>query len=82
MGMIDGVTTNPSLISKENKDFNSLIQEICGIIQGLPISLEVISLKSEEMIKEARTISKSSPQPKHSWLPRLAQPILVPLSEG
>ncbi len=58
MGVIDGVTTNPTLISKENRDFSSLIEEICKIIQGLPISLEVISLKSEGMIEEARTLAK------------------------
>jgi transaldolase len=58
MGVIDGVTTNPTLISKENRDFNSLIKEICGIIQELPISLEVIGLKSDEMIQEARSLSK------------------------
>ena len=44
MGVIDGVTTNPTLISKENKEFTPLIREICEIIQGLPISLEVLSL--------------------------------------
>ena len=58
MGVIDGVTTNPTLISKENKDFESLINEICEIIQGLPISLEVLSLKSEGMIEEARKLTK------------------------
>ena len=58
MGVIDGVTTNPTLISKENRDFSSLIEEIRGIIQGLPISLEVISLKAEGMIEEARTLAK------------------------
>jgi len=58
MGVIDGVTTNPTLISKENRDFDSLIKEICGIIRGLPVSLEVLGLKSEEMIREARTLSK------------------------
>jgi len=58
MGVIDGVTTNPTLISKENIDFESLIHEICGIIQGLPISLEVLSLKSEGMIEEARKLTK------------------------
>jgi transaldolase len=58
MGVIDGVTTNPTLISKENKGFESLIREICGIIQGLPISLEVLSLKSEGMIEEARKLTK------------------------
>jgi transaldolase len=58
MGVIDGVTTNPTLISKENKDFESLIKEICGMIHGLPISLEVVSLQSGGMIEEARTLSK------------------------
>src|SRR5512136_1731032 len=58
MGVIDGVTTNPTLISKENKEFTPLIREICEIIQGLPISLEVISLKAEGMIEEARTLAK------------------------
>ncbi len=58
MGVIDGVTTNPSLISKENRDFKSLIKEICGIIQGLPISLEVLSLESKGMIKEARNLAE------------------------
>lgn len=58
MGVIDGVTTNPSLISKENRDFTSLIEEICGIIQGLPISLEVVGLESEAMIEEARRLAK------------------------
>jgi len=58
MGVIDGVTTNPTLISKEGRPFESLIREICGIIQGLPISLEVIGLKAEEMIEEAQRLSK------------------------
>jgi transaldolase len=58
MGVIDGVTTNPTLISKENRDFESLIKEICDVIQGLPISLEVLSLQSQGMIEEARKLSK------------------------
>jgi transaldolase len=58
MGVIDGVTTNPTLISKEEKDFESLIEEICKIIKGLPISLEVLSLNSEGMIEEARRLSR------------------------
>jgi transaldolase len=58
MGVIDGVTTNPTLISKEKKDFESLIEEICKIVKGLPISLEVLSLHSEGMIEEARRLSK------------------------
>ena len=56
MGVIDGVTTNPTLISKEKKDFESLIEEICKIIKGLPISLEVLSLNAEGMIEEARRL--------------------------
>lgn len=58
MGVIDGVTTNPTLISKEKKDFQSLIEEICKIIKGLPISLEVLSPNSEGMIEEARRLSR------------------------
>jgi len=58
MGVIDGVTTNPTLISKEKKDFESLIDEICKIVKGLPISLEVLSLNSEGMIEEARRLSR------------------------
>ncbi len=58
MGVIDGVTTNPTLISKENRDFDSLIKEICGIIRGLPISLEVLGLKSEEMISLINSIGR------------------------
>jgi transaldolase len=58
MGVIDGVTTNPTLISKENKDFESLIKEIFEIIQGLPISLEVLSLNSKGMIEEAQKLSE------------------------
>ncbi len=58
MGVIDGVTTNPTLISKEKKDFESLIEEICKIIKGLPVSLEVLSLNSEGMIEEARSLSR------------------------
>lgn len=58
MGVIDGVTTNPTLISKEKKDFESLIEEICKIIKGLPVSLEVVSPHSEGMIEEARRLSR------------------------
>jgi len=58
MGVIDGVTTNPSLIAKEKRDFDSLIKEICGMIHDLPISLEVIGSKAEEMVQEAQTLSK------------------------
>lgn len=56
MGMVDGVTTNPSLIAKEGRDFEEVIKEICDIVDG-PISAEVISLDAEGMIKEARHLA-------------------------
>jgi len=56
MGMVDGVTTNPSLIAKEGRDFKEIITEICGIVDG-PISAEVIRLDTEGMIKEARELA-------------------------
>ena len=56
MGMVDGVTTNPSLIAKEGRDFEEIIKDICKIVDG-PISAEVISLETEGMIKEARHLS-------------------------
>ncbi|MEW6116580.1 MAG: fructose-6-phosphate aldolase [Nitrospirota bacterium] len=57
VGVIDGVTTNPSLISKEKKDPTSLLKEICGIVDG-PISAEVIGLRTEEMVREAEELAK------------------------
>jgi len=56
MGMADGVTTNPSLISKEGRDFEEVIKEICEIVDG-PISAEVISTDTEGMLKEARHLA-------------------------
>lgn len=57
MGVICGVTTNPSLIAKEGLDFNEAIKEITSIVDG-PISGEVISLDAEGMINEGREIAK------------------------
>ncbi|NLL70555.1 MAG: fructose-6-phosphate aldolase [Epulopiscium sp.] len=57
MGVISGVTTNPSLIAKEGKDFISTLKQITSIVQG-PISAEVIGLTTEEMLREARELSK------------------------
>ncbi len=57
MGMVDGVTTNPSLIAKEGRDFEEIIKEICEIVNG-PISAEVISIDTEGMVKEARELAK------------------------
>ena len=56
-GLVDGVTTNPSLVSKEGREFKELIKEICSIVDG-PISAEAVSLDAEGMIKEARELSK------------------------
>ncbi|MEG2437585.1 MAG: fructose-6-phosphate aldolase [Cetobacterium sp.] len=56
MGCISGVTTNPSLIAKEGRDFKQVVTEICEIING-PISAEVISLKADEMIREGLELS-------------------------
>ena len=56
MGMVDGVTTNPSLIAKEGRDFEEIIKEICAIVDG-PISAEVISLDMSGMVKEARELA-------------------------
>jgi transaldolase len=57
MGMVDGVTTNPSLIAKEGRVFEEVIQEISEIVDG-PISAEVISLEAEGMVKEGRELAK------------------------
>lgn len=57
MGMVDGVTTNPSLIAKEDGNFEDIIKKICEIVDG-PISAEVISLDVDGMIKEARELAK------------------------
>lgn len=59
-GVICGVTTNPSLIAKEGRDFQEVVKEISEIVDG-PISAEVISLEKEEMLKEARTLAKIHP---------------------
>lgn len=57
LGVIDGVTTNPSLIAREGRDFKTVINEICGIVNG-PISAEVTAKDEEGMIKEAEELSK------------------------
>lgn len=57
MGLIDGVTTNPSLVAKENRKMVDIITEISTIVDG-PISAEVMSLDTKGMIEEARKLSK------------------------
>lgn len=57
LGVINGVTTNPSLISKEKTEPVALFKEICAIVDG-PISAEVIGTKADEMVKEAEDLAK------------------------
>jgi len=59
LGVIDGVTTNPTLISKEGRKAEELLQEICSLVDG-PVSAEVVSLDAEGMVKEARKLAKLS----------------------
>lgn len=56
-GILDGVTTNPTLVSKEGKKFRALVKEICEVVDG-PISAEVISTDSAGMVREAEELSK------------------------
>ena len=59
-GVVDGVTTNPTLISREGfKDYRAALKEICNIVQG-PVSAEVVSLDSQGMIKEAESLASIS----------------------
>jgi transaldolase len=57
LGMVDGVTTNPSLVAKEKKGFDKVIRDILDIVDG-PVSLEVISLDAEGMVREGRKLAK------------------------
>ena len=57
LGLVDGVTTNPSLIAKSGRKFKDVIKEITAIVDG-PISAEVISLEAEGMVKEAKDLVK------------------------
>ncbi|MBM4122805.1 MAG: fructose-6-phosphate aldolase [Nitrospira sp.] len=56
-GLLDGVTTNPSLVAKEGRTFKDVLLEICGIVDG-PISAEVVSVEADAMIKEGRELAK------------------------
>ena len=57
MGMADGVTTNPTLVSREGREFKGLIKEICDIVDG-PVSAEVVSLDTDGIVREARELAK------------------------
>ncbi|MBP3041806.1 fructose-6-phosphate aldolase [Bacillaceae bacterium Marseille-Q3522] len=70
LGLVDGVTTNPSIISKEGRPFEEVIKEICSIVDG-PVSAEVIGLTADEMVKEARVLAK--------WAPNVV--VKIPMTE-
>jgi transaldolase len=57
LGLVDGVTTNPSLIAKSGRDFKEVIKEIAGIVDG-PISAEVIALDAEGMVREGKELAR------------------------
>jgi transaldolase len=71
LGILRGVTTNPSLVAREGAGFRAAILEICSIVPG-PVSAEVLSLEPEGMIKEARELS--------SWAPNVV--VKIPVSEA
>jgi transaldolase len=60
LGLVDGVTTNPSLVAKTGRKFEEVVREICSIIDG-PISAEAVCLEHEAMLAEARTLAKIHP---------------------
>lgn len=56
-GILDGVTTNPSLVAKEGREFTEILKEICSVVAG-PVSAEVVSTTTEEMVQEGRGLSR------------------------
>ncbi len=60
LGMVDGVTTNPSLIMKSGRDMIEVIKEICDLVPG-PVSAEVVSVKADDMIAEGRKLAAIAP---------------------
>src|SRR3972149_9782424 len=57
LGILDGVTTNPSLVAKERRDFKELLKEICSVVNG-PVSAEVVATDLQGMLSEARDLVK------------------------
>ncbi|NLJ49538.1 MAG: fructose-6-phosphate aldolase [Candidatus Atribacteria bacterium] len=72
LGVLDGVTTNPTLVAKTGRSFKEVIMEICSIVDG-PVSAEVVSLEAEGMIREGRLLS--------GWAPNIVVKIPI-LPEG
>src|SRR5699024_11851819 len=66
-----GITTNPTIIAKENRNFEETIKEICRIVDG-PVSAEVIGLTVDEMVEEARNIA--------TWAPNVV--VKIPMTEA
>ena len=60
LGIIDGITTNPSLLAKESGDYREILKKICQIVQG-PTSAEVVETEAQAMIKQGRDLSKIDP---------------------
>jgi len=60
MGVLDGCTTNPSLIAKEKRPFRPLVEEICALVPG-PVSLEVVATDEEGMVKEGKELAQIAP---------------------
>lgn len=71
LGLVDGATTNPTIIAHEGRDFEEVIKEICSIVDG-PVSAEVIGLTTEEMVKEARVLT--------TWAPNVV--VKIPMTEA
>jgi transaldolase len=57
LGLVDGVTTNPSLVAKEGRNFKEVLLEICNMVDG-PISAEVVAIEAEAMVREGRDLAK------------------------
>ena len=57
LGLLDGVTTNPSLVAKEGRSFKEMLVEICNLVDG-PISAEVVSIEADAMVKEGKELAK------------------------
>ena len=60
MGLVDGVTTNPSLVAKTGRKFRDVLVEVCDIVKG-PVSAEVVGVKYDDMMKEARELAALRP---------------------
>ncbi|CEE00351.1 putative transaldolase 2 [Caldibacillus thermoamylovorans] len=71
LGLVNGVTTNPTIIAHEGRDFEEVIKEICSIVDG-PVSAEVIGLTTEEMVEEARVLA--------TWAPNVV--VKIPMTEA